>query len=236
MHHTLAPVAVDASTGELIRSPTTGFVERLHYETGGEILVRIKSEHAFPGYFRDPAATAKRFARDVFETGDLWYRSGDALRRTNDGRWYFLDRIGDTYRWKSENVSTAEVSEVLGKYPGITEAVVYGVKLPNYEGKAGCAALKLDANSLTKVDFNKLHKFAQAELPPPAVPTFLRLGDFSAHTPNNKQNKVQLREQGVDPERLNSDARILWCRPGVQGYQPFNFEDWNKIKQLQVRL
>jgi acyl-CoA synthetase (AMP-forming)/AMP-acid ligase II len=129
--HIYVPVAVDVATGELVRSPKTGFVQRQPYEVGGEILVRIDSEKAFPGYFQDPVATAKKFARDVFATGDLWYRTGDLLRRTHDGRWFFLDRLGDTYRWKSKNVSTAEVGEILGHYPGVSEAIVYGVSVPN---------------------------------------------------------------------------------------------------------
>lgn len=81
-------------------------------------------------YWGNNQATQKKFERDVFAKGDLYYRTGDALRRTSDGRWFFQDRLGDTFRWKSENVSTAEVAEVIGKFPGVVEANVYGVLVP----------------------------------------------------------------------------------------------------------
>ena len=97
------------------------------------MIVMIPGKEAFAGYWNNPEATAKKFIQDVFRKGDLAYRSGDALRRTTDGHWYFMDRLGDTFRWKGENVSTAEVAECLGRFPGIQEANVYGVDLPGKE-------------------------------------------------------------------------------------------------------
>jgi acyl-CoA synthetase (AMP-forming)/AMP-acid ligase II len=203
---------------------------------GGEILVRIDSEAAFPGYYKDPAATSKRFARDVFVKGDLWYRTGDALRRTSDGKWLFLDRLGDTFRWKSENVSTAEVSEVLGHYPGILEANVYGVSVPGHEGRAGCAALTLEPAVEKTFDFGAFHKYVEAKLPRYAVPVFLRLGQGASHTHNNKQNKAPLKEEGVDPAKVNPNDTILWRKPESQGYTAFTAEDWSHIVGSRVRL
>lgn len=124
------PVEIDTDTNEILRDPKTGFAKRKSYEEGGEMLVNIPSESAFAGYWRNPEATEKKFERNVFKKGDLFYRTGDALRRTPDGRWFFLDRLGDTFRWKSENVSTAEVAERLGNFPGVVEANVYGVEVP----------------------------------------------------------------------------------------------------------
>jgi acyl-CoA synthetase (AMP-forming)/AMP-acid ligase II len=135
LQNVFVPVKVDTHTGDIWRDPKTGFAQREPYEVGGEIIVAIPNEKAFQGYHNNPDATKKKFAHDVFKKGDLWYRSGDALRRTEDGRWFFLDRLGDTFRWKGENVSTAEVSEVIGKFPGIVEANVYGVQLPNHDGR-----------------------------------------------------------------------------------------------------
>lgn len=141
---THVPVLIDSATGDIARDHRTGFAYRQSYEDGGEMLVKVPSEDVFPGYLNNPEATQKKFARNVLEKGDLYYRTGDALRRDAEGRWFFLDRLGDTFRWKGENVSTAEVSQVLGRFPGIVEANVYGVALPNHDGRAGCAAIFID--------------------------------------------------------------------------------------------
>jgi acyl-CoA synthetase (AMP-forming)/AMP-acid ligase II len=158
LHNKYVPVKVDQATGAIVRNPKTGFASREEYVKGGEMIVNIPNEAVFAGYYKNAEATAKKFERNVFQKGDLWYRSGDALRRTNDGRWYFLDRLGDTFRWKGENVSTAEVSEVIGKFPGVVEANVYGVLLPNHDGRAGCAAIYIESNKRATFDFAGLLK------------------------------------------------------------------------------
>jgi acyl-CoA synthetase (AMP-forming)/AMP-acid ligase II len=99
LRNTYMPVRFDQETGDIWRDPKTGFGERMSYEEGGEIVVAVPDQSAFGGYWRNPEATNKKFVRDLFKKGDLYYRSGDALRRTADGHWYFLDRLGDTYRW-----------------------------------------------------------------------------------------------------------------------------------------
>lgn len=104
LHNVFIPVAIDPETGDVLRDSKTGFAIRASYEEGGEIIVNVPGKDAFQGYWRNDEATNKKFLKDVFKKGDLYYRSGDALRRQSDGRWYFLDRLGDTFRWKSENV------------------------------------------------------------------------------------------------------------------------------------
>ena len=98
LNNVYIPVRFDYETGDIFRDPATGFAERVPYEEGGEILVAVPNKEAFGGYWRNEEATNKRFASDVFKKGDLYYRAGDALRRSNDGHWYFLDRLGDTFR------------------------------------------------------------------------------------------------------------------------------------------
>lgn len=118
LRNTFVPVAIDHNTGDIMRE-ANGYAVRQPYSTGGEILVHIPNEEAFQGYWRNKDATKKKFVRNVFCEGDLYYRSGDALRRTDDGRWYFLDRLGDTFRWKSENVYVV----LLPHYPCVQSRV-----------------------------------------------------------------------------------------------------------------
>ncbi|GAM39918.1 hypothetical protein TCE0_034f11855 [Talaromyces pinophilus] len=235
------PVAIDYETGDIWRDPKTGFAKRQSYEEGGEILVAIPNKEAFQGYWENDAATNKKFAQDVFKKGDLYYRSGDALRRLDDGRWYFMDRLGDTFRWKSENVSTAEVAETIGRYPGITEANVYGVLVPNHEGRAGCAAIDLAASE-KEFDWKGFTRFVRSQLPRYAVPVFLRIQNGSRHMHNNKQNKVPLRQEGVDPALKGTkdaegvDDRLLWLVPGADEYVEFGQKEWDLLVSREARL
>ena len=234
----VVPVEIDHETGDIYRSPTTGFGRRNTYAEGGEIIILIPHQTAFPGYWRSPDATNKKFAQDVFTKGDLYYRTGDALRRTDDGRWFFLDRLGDTYRWKAENVSTAEVAETLGKYPGVVEANVYGVLVPGHEGRAGCAALTLEPGARRTFDWIALANYLKEQLPRYAIPVFIRVlsggvGGLSSH--NNKPNKVPLRAEGVDPALRGTkvdggkDDEILWMPPKASKYLPFTEKDWYSL-------
>ncbi|KAI5310679.1 hypothetical protein KEM55_003629 [Ascosphaera atra] len=240
------PVAIDPVTGDIWRDPVTGFAKRTPYSQGGEILIRVPNEKAFVGYWKNPDATSKKFVYNVFKKGDIYYRSGDALRRDDDGRWFFLDRLGDTFRWKSENVSTAEVAAVLGAFPGVLETVVYGVQVPGYEGKAGCAAVLLDQPERGQFDFAGLLQYAKKNLPKYAVPVFLRIlspaENNSMHTSNNKQNKLPLKEEGIDPSKLGTKIklgdhdRMLWLTPGADNYVDFDEKAWEKLNKGQVRL
>lgn len=96
LHNVYIPVLLDPDTGDLWRDPATGFAKRQPYTEGGEILVQVPDRSAFPGYYKAEKETRKRFVTDVFRKGDIYYRTGDALRRTDDGLWYFLDRLGIT--------------------------------------------------------------------------------------------------------------------------------------------
>ncbi|KAI1775945.1 fatty acid transporter [Hypoxylon cercidicola] len=237
-NNVFVPVEIDVDTGDIARDPKTGFARRVPYEVGGEILVTQPPTitPAFPGYYRNEEATSKKYVRDVFRKGDCYYRTGDALRRDGDGRWFFLDRLGDTFRWKGENVSTAEVSEVLGRYPGVSEATVYGVSLPNHDGKAGMAAIFIDP-AVKNFDYNGLLKHARTYLPKYAVPIFIRRIAARSATHNNKQDKVPLKRAGVDPEQTKPDP-VFWVAEYAKGnaYVPFTQRDWDSLKGGRAKL
>lgn len=228
------------NTKEFLRRPDPPYLStRTPYDIGGEILVRVPStdpqKSGFAGYIDNEKATAERYSRDVLEEGDLWYRSGDALRRDDEGRWFFLDRLGDTFRWKGENVSTAEVSEVVGAFPGVLEANVYGVLLPNHDGRAGCAAIYLKEGPET-FNWRGLAAFLSTKLPKYAIPVFFRVVSKLDITHNNKQNKVPLREEGVDMNKVKNGDRFFWRIPGAETYVEFVKSDWEKIVNGRARL
>lgn len=243
--NTFVPVAIDHETSEILRDSKTGFAKRNSYNEGGEILVKLSDESAFPGYWNNPEATEKKIERDVFRTGDLYYRTGDALRRTDDGRWFFLDRLGDTFRWKSENVSTAEVAEMIGKYPGVLEANVYGVEVPGHEGKAGCAALTIAPEQRNDFDWKGVATHARQHLPGYAVPVFLRVLDSEvggAASHNNKQDKLALRTEGIEPSKKGlkvpngGSNQVYWISPRSDRYVLFKDEDWMNLLRGTARL
>lgn len=242
-HQYYVPVEVDSETNSIKRSPVTGFATRNSYAEGGEMLVKVPDTSGFPGYIGAPEATAKKFAFNVFKKGDVYYRSGDALRRTDDGHWYFLDRLGDTYRWKSENVSTAEVALTVGSHPGVVEANVYGVLVPGHEGRAGCAAVDLVTKN--SFDWKGLTEHLTASLPRYATPVFIRviegeIGRNSSH--NSKQNKMSLRQEGVDPKLRGSKVaggdrdQVYWLKSKATEYVPFREQDWDDLVAAKARL
>lgn len=130
----------------------------------------------------------------------------------------------------------------MGKFPGVLEANVYGVRLPNHEGRAGCAALQISPGMRQTFDYAALARFARSKLPRYAVPIFLRVVDNPTHIHNHKQNKVPLREEGVDPALIGTKSpdghmnQFLWIGPGSEGYTPFGKEEWQQISDGRARL
>ncbi len=149
----------------------------------------------FEGY-TSKEATERKIMRGVFQPGDAWYRSGDLLIHDADDYYFFVDRIGDTFRWKSENVSTQEAAEALGGFPGLEIANVYGVKVPNTEGRAGMAALVMRDPS--RFDGAAFFAFVSERLPHYAQPVFLRLVAAPDMTSTFKLRKVDLQREGYD--------------------------------------
>ncbi|GAM38534.1 Fat1 homolog [Talaromyces pinophilus] len=236
---TMALVEVDHEKEIPRRDPATGFCMRVPRGEPGELLYALDPNdiaYKYQGYFNNSEASEKKILRDVFAKGDAWFRTGDTLKWDTEGRWYFTDRIGDTFRWKSENVSTNEVAEVLGSHPDIAEANVYGVSLPHHDGRAGCAAIILK-NGAIDVPSDILESLAVhvlANLPRYALPLFLRVTAELERTGNNKQPKHILRQEGVDPAKVSAKDRLYWLRGNK--YVPFTPEDWARLSAAQVML
>jgi fatty-acyl-CoA synthase len=185
----------------------------------------------FEGYTSKRATEAK-ILRGVFAPGDAWYRSGDLLRRDADDYYYFVDRIGDTFRWKSENVSTQEVAEVLHACPGVAVANVYGVRVPGMEGRAGMAALVMrDGDAF---DPRAFHAHVERELPRYAAPVFVRIASEADVTSTFKLRKIDLQREGygagvADPlyvrdDRLSAYVPLDAASLAAAGYPPFEPE------------
>jgi fatty-acyl-CoA synthase len=163
----------------------------------------------FDGY-SSTAETEKKILRDCLAKGDAWFRTGDLMRRDAHGYFYFVDRTGDTFRWKGENVATSEVAEALSVFPTVLEANVYGVEVPGGEGKAGMAAL------VTAPDFDLpgLALYLERNLPFFARPVFLRFQQAIETTSTFKQRKIELQKEGFDPLTI-SDS--LYVRDAASG-------------------
>ena len=200
----------------------------------GELLGRISGGRSevvrFEGY-TSAEATRKKVIRDVRERGDAWFRSGDLLKRDREGNFYFVDRIGDSFRWKGENVSTQEVEETLGSFPGIRQAVAYGVEVPGTEGRAGMAALALAA----EVDLSGEEFFRHVErLPAYARPVFLRVVDNVDMTGTFKVRKVGLQQQGFDPR---SSTSPLYFRDAALGrYRVLDEATYERARNGGIRF
>jgi fatty-acyl-CoA synthase len=220
-------VRIDLETGEHPRGADGFRVECAPGEVG-EFLGMIpdlpdSGAGRFEGY-TDPAATEAKVLRDVFARGDRWYRSGDLLRRDADDYFYFVDRLGDTFRWKSENVSTQEVAEALAGFPGLEIANVYGVRVPGFEGRAGMAALVLRDPAA----FDGGAFFAHTKtLAAYAAPLFVRLAREADLTSTFKLRKIDLQREGYDPGRVRDP---LWVRDEAAGaYVPLTRESLARL-------
>jgi fatty-acyl-CoA synthase len=194
----LALVKFDTAAGAPERD-VNGFCTRCTTGEVGEAIGRIRNNSSLPGAdfegYSSAEQSEQKILRDVFERGDAWYRTGDLMRKDSGGFFCFVDRIGDTFRWKGENVSTLEVAVALTEFPGIMEADVYGVPVPGAEGAAGMAAIVSDG----ELDFGKFREHLARRLPPYARPVFIRITDHMTVTGTFKHAKADLVREGFDP-------------------------------------
>lgn len=223
-----AVVAFDPVT----EAPTKDDHGRLQEVATGEVgllLTKITSMAPFEGY-TDAEASEKKLFRDAFKKGDCWFNTGDLVRDQGMRHIAFVDRLGDTFRWKGENVATTEVEKALNSHPQVAESVVYGVEVPHTDGRAGMAAITPEGDDL---DWAGLAAHLQAELPAYAVPVFIRLKGEQEVTGTFKHRKVDLKKEGFAPP---GDETVYWLPPGGDAYEPLTADTRRAVEQGEMSL
>ncbi|KAH7037185.1 fatty acid transporter [Microdochium trichocladiopsis] len=240
-------ILIDPDTQEVLRTPQ-GYCIAAKAGEVGEAVIKMDTadpDRGTPEYYGNKEAVTKRRIRDVFAKGDLWFRSGDLMRMDSDGRLFFVDRLGDTYRWKSENVSTNEVGDVVGEFDHVAESNVYGVLVPNADGRAGCAAIvPRDGITHETLDWAGLAEHNLNKMPRYAVPVFVRVSAELEYTGTMKMQKGRLRGEGIELDVIEKSAKdkgepvdfVYWLPPGTRKYVPFNKEDLARLKAGGVKL
>jgi fatty-acyl-CoA synthase len=228
-----AVVKFDVEKEQPVRN-AEGFCIPCDPDEPGEVIGKIindpsKPSNRFEGY-ASKAETDKKILRDAFEKGDAWFRTGDLMRKDANGYFYFVDRIGDTFRWKGENVATSEVQEAITVFPGVAEANVYGVAIPGKDGRAGMAAIVTEGN----IDLAAFRDHINAHLPEYARPLFLRIRAELDITGTFKQKKVDLVKQGFDPAA--SGDPIYFNDPAAQAFVRVDPALYARIQDKQIRV
>ena len=219
----VAYVEYDLETGEPARA-ADGRLRRVKSGEPGLLLSKVSSIQPFDGY-TDKAASEKKLVRNAFKDGDVWFNTGDLMRAQGMAHAAFADRLGDTFRWKGENVATTEVEAALTADHQIEEATVYGVEVPGCGGRAGMVAVQLRDGE--EFDGAALARAAYEHLPVYAVPLFVRVVQALAHTSTFKSQKVDLRKQGYGDE-VTDPLYVLSGRD--EGYVPFYAEYAEEVK------
>lgn len=229
----MALIRIDVRTGEPVKDPE-GRYQRCATDEVGELIGEIvddplKPSQRFEGY-ADPESTERKIIRNVFKPGDQWFRTGDLMRQDRLGYFYFIDRIGDTFRWKGENVSTTQVAEILAGCPGVKEVNVYGVKVGGFEGRAGMAAIVRGEG----FDLAALRQCAHQNLPVPARPAFVRLQERIDTTGTFKYRKVDMVDQGFDPTRVTDE--LYFDHPDTGRFERVDTALFQKLQRDAIRI
>ena len=229
----IALVIFDSSIGQPMRDSNGHCLATRGDEIGEAIFRIIEREPGafgrFEGYL-DREETDRKILRHVFEHGDAWFRTGDLMRRDSGGYYYFVDRIGDTFRWKGENVATLQIEDILRNQSGVRDASVYGVVAPPCEGKAGMATIVVD-DDFNLADFRR---DTDANLPDYARPVFLRLRDAIEATETFKPKKHELAKEGYNPH-IVADPLFYFDRDRA-AYVRLDASQYMRIRGGGVRL
>lgn len=192
-----------------------GFMRKVKKGEAGLLLGEITDKTPFDGY-TDRSKTEEKILRNVFTSGDAWFNSGDLMRDQGFKHVQFVDRLGDTFRWKGENVSTTEVENVIAQFEAVTDAIVYGVEIPQTNGRAGMASIWLKDGLAFDVD--AFYEFVSARLPAYALPIFVRVARVPMETTGTfKYKKNEFKKQAFDLSQIKDDIWV--CLPRTKSYQ-----------------
>jgi citronellyl-CoA synthetase len=228
-----AIVAFDVERGEPVRN-ARGRLVRVRNGEVGLLITKVTPRYRFEGY-TDADASARKLLHGVFRKRDVWFDSGDLMREIGFGHLQFVDRVGDTFRWKSENVSTTEVEQVISAISGVADCAVYGVDVPGMPGRAGMATLvPAPGGDGLRGDPEPVRARLDADLPVYAVPVFLRIADSLTTTGTFKHRKAALRDQGYDPAQVRDPLFVRL--PDRAAYVPLTSEIHDRIRQGALRL
>ena len=227
-----AIVRVDMDAGTPVRTEDGLCIPCARGEVGeaiGRIGTGDDGGGRFEGY-TDAGETEKKILRDVLAKGDAWFRTGDLLRLDEAGFFHFVDRVGDTFRWKGENVATSEVNEAVSDCPGVLEATTYGVEMPGADGRAGMAAVVID----DRFDIREFGDHLARRLPAYACPVFVRICTTLDNTETFKQKKHGLIGEGFDPQRVRDQT--FFRDPASGTYRPIDAASYARIVDGSIRL
>lgn len=227
-----ALVKLDADSGAPLRNDE-GFCIACARGEAGEAIGRIGTADQGGGRFEgytDAGETEKKILRDVFAKGDAWFRTGDLMRLDDRGFFHFVDRIGDTFRWKGENVATSEVNDAVRDFTGVIDATTYGVSIPGTDGRAGMSAIVVNEG----FDIGALPAHLAQRLPVYARPVFIRLSRELDATETFKQKKAELAREGFDPAAISDPLFVL--DPKCGAYLGLDSEVFSRIVDGTVRL
>jgi fatty-acyl-CoA synthase len=223
-------IRFDVETEQPVRGPDGLCIEAAPDEVGEAVgPITKEPRQRFDGY-NDEKQSQKKILTDVFAKGDKWFRTGDLMKMDAHGYIYFVDRVGDTFRWKGENVSTSEVEIAISSMPGVKHAIVYGVAVPGQDGRAGMAAI----TPKNAVDLKALYARLAGNLPAYARPVFLRFQDEVETTGTLKYRKVDLVREGFDP--MNTSDPLFVVDAERRTYAPITVDVLRDIVSGKMRL
>ncbi|XP_054848486.1 long-chain fatty acid transport protein 5 [Eublepharis macularius] len=221
----------DPDTGEPVRNKKGYCIPIAPGETG-LLVAKITNSNPFAGYAGDRQKSEKKLLQDVLKKGDYYFNTGDLLRIDHEGFVYFQDRVGDTFRWKGENVATTEVEEILTTVKFIQEVNVYGVSVPGHEGRIGMAAIQLKEG--LPFDGGELYRHAKEYLPKYAIPHFIRIQKALEVTGTFKHIKGQLVKEGFDLAAISDP--LFFLDESEKCYVPLTQKIYNSIAEQRQAL